>query len=327
MKIKLIAAVLCVLTLTACTNTTQAGPVIPQSVIVEPESTPESSVMSSTAESTVPSEPSVPAPVFENAEHCKAYGLYCVEDGAMLAQGNADLRIAPASITKLLTASVALKYLGAEEIVTVGTELELVNFNSSLCYIQPGQRLRMYDLLTGLLLPSGNDAAYTVAVNVARRVSGWENMEDEEAVRYFCTLMNDLARDIGAVSSHFADPDGWDDDAHYTTVTDLMKIASYALSVPEIRQIISTPRATVVFASGEIAEWMNGNKLLHAEGRYYCENAIGMKTGATTNAGLCLMAAFEKDGKTYITSVMGCEEDEVRYEFTLELFNSADKLH
>lgn len=324
MKIKLIAAVLCVLTLTACANTTQAGPVIPQSVIV---SAPESSVTSSTAESTVSSEPSVPTPVFENADQCKAYGLYCVEDGAMLVQGNADLRIAPASITKLLTASVALKYLDAEEIVTVGSELELVHPNSSLCYIQSGQRLRVYDLLTGLLLPSGNDAAYTVAVNVARRVTGWDNMTDEDAVRYFCTLMNDLARDVGAVGSHFADPDGWDDDAHYTTVADLMKIASHALSVPEIRQIISTPRATVVFASGEIAEWMNGNKLIHEESRYYCKNAIGMKTGATTNAGWCLMAAFEKDGKTYITAAMGSEEEEARYDLTLELFNSVDKLH
>lgn len=325
MKKIISAVVLCAFTLTACANTTQTEPVMLQSS-ADLQSSTESSASSSTAESSAPSESSEPAPMFENADQCKAYGLYCVEDGAMLVQGNADQRIAPASITKLLTASVALKYLDAEEIVTVGTELELVHFNSSLCYIQPGQRLRVYDLLTGLLLPSGNDAAYTVAVNVARRVSGWDNMTDEDAVRYFCTLMNDLARDVGAVDSHFADPDGWDDDAHYTTVADLMKIASHALSVPEIRQIVSTPRATVVFASGEIADWMNGNRLIHAESRYYCKNAIGMKTGATDNAGLCLMAAFEKDGRTYITAVMGCEENEVRYDLTLELFNSADKL-
>lgn len=316
--------VLCAFMLTACANTTAAGPVMPQSLPSVPQSSAASP--SEVTSTEPPEESSVPEIVFKDAENCAAYGLYCVEDGAMLAQGNAEQRIAPASITKLLTASVALKYLSAEDIVTVGSELEMVNFNSSLCYIQPGQQLRVYDLLTGLLLPSGNDAAYTVAVNVARRVTGWDNMTDEDAVRYFCTLMNDLAREAGAVGSHFADPDGWDDDAHYTTVVDLMKIAEYALSVPEIRQIISTPRASVVFASGEIADWLNGNKLIHEESRYYCKNAIGMKTGATDNAGLCLMAAFEKDGKTYITAVMGCEEDEVRYNLTLELFNSAEKL-
>lgn len=319
-KLKITAAALCALTLTACVNTAEPVNVQPASSVAQSGSSP-SDAQSSSAQSAELSSADTPRRDIENA--CKSYGLYCVESGDMLVDGNTELRIAPASVTKLMTASVALRYMGADEIITVGTELELVNFNSSLCYIQEGQQLRMFDLLTGLLLPSGNDAAYTVAVNVARKVSGNSDMSDTDAVRYFCGLMNDLAEELGMDGTNFADPDGWDDDAHYTTVSDLMKLGAYALSVPEIREIVSTPEKYVEFYSGENATWINGNKLLHEESRYYCPNAIGLKTGATDNAGLCLMAAFVKNGKTYITATMGCETDEVRYNLTLDMYRTA----
>lgn len=320
------AAVCCASLLTACRSTTPAEPI--SEALSQPAASSAAEESSNAETSSEPSEPSSSEPISDTPPEPEpvysGYALYCVEDRKMIEGVNVDDRIAPASLTKLITASVALKYMDAGEIVTVGTELQLVEPDSSLCLISRGQRLKLYDLLTGLLLPSGNDAAYTVAVTVARKVVGDANMSDERAVQYFCMLMNDLAKDLGMKGSHFADPDGWDNDAHYTTVADLVKIAEYAISVPEIREIVSTPEKYVVFESGESIRWFNGNKLLHTQFGYYCENAIGMKTGFTDNAGLCLIAAFEKGGKTYITVIVGCEDDEFRYNKTLELFESIE---
>ena len=122
-----------------------------------------SSAVSSTV-STSSSSGTSSSAVTEQATGCKSCALYCVEDSTLLYAENADAKIAPASLTKIITASVALRYVDPEEIVTVGSELKFVQPDSSLAFIGEGERLKMYDLLTGLLLPSGNDAAYTIAV-------------------------------------------------------------------------------------------------------------------------------------------------------------------
>lgn len=313
---RLLAAVLCLATLlTACKSTAVSETSSAQSSLPSRSS---SSAPVSSSSSTASSQ-GAPVVIPEPAPDYTAYEVYCVEDGRIIVGENIFKRIAPASLTKLLTASVALKYWGADDVVTVGTELELVQPESSLCFISKGQRLKMYDLLSGLLMPSGNDAAYTVAVTTARKVSG-RALSDRAAVKYFSILMNDFAAELGMVNSHFANPEGWDNDRHYTTVSDLNKIAKYALSVPEIREIVSTRRKDAVFESGETITWYNGNQLLYPNSDYYCENAIGMKTGFTDNAGLCLIAAFEKNGKTYIITVVGCSDSDKRYEKILELY-------
>lgn len=314
---KLLAAALCLVTfLTAC------GSKIPSENVSAPVySSVESSSSSSSSSSSAPQSPTVIVP--EPAPDYTAYEVYCVEDNKLLVGENVNRRIAPASLTKLLTASVALKYWDADDVVTVGTELELVQPESSLCLISKGQRLTMYDLLTGLLLPSGNDAAYTVAVTTARKVSG-RALSDRAAVKYFTGLMNEFVKELGLRNTRFANPEGWDNFRHYTTVADLTKIAKYALSVPEIRELVSTRKRDVVFVSGETITWYNGNQLLYPDSDYYCEDAIGMKTGFTDNAGRCLISAFEKSGKTYIITIVGCTEPETRYEKTLELFEDID---
>lgn len=254
----------------------------------------------------------------ETSNRCTSRALYCVDDGEMLIGENIGERIASASLTKLLTAAAALRFVSADEVFTVGTELDLVNYDSSYCLIARGHRLKLYDLISGMLLVSGNDAAYTVAVNVARRVSGAE-LSDERAVEYFCGMMNDLAAELGMDGSHFTNPDGWDSAEHYTTVSDLIKLAEYALTVPEIREIASVHERYVVFESGENITWTNSNRLLDPDDEFYRENAIGLKTGTTDKAGCCLIGAFVKDGKTYVTAVAGCGSDSERYESTLAL--------
>lgn len=316
MKKRMISAAMCCVLLTACSGRTEQSSA--PTVLSVPA---ESSVGSSAETSTVSSESSevTSAPKVETL--CKAYALYCVEDDLMLDSYQAEKRIAPASLTKILTASVTLRYLKPDDVVTVGSELSMVNEGSSLCYIAPGQRLTVETLMYGLLLPSGNDAAYTAAVCTARKASGDPYMSDAQAVGYFCGMMNDMARELGMTGSHFADPDGWDDPEHYTTVSDLIKAAKYALTVPEISKIVATPRKEVVFETGETAKWFNGNKLLHDSNKFFCKDAIGMKNGATDDAGLCLIAVFRKNGKTYIDIVVGSEEDEDRYNKILQLYD------
>lgn len=338
-KIRALSVFLSITLLTACGgNTVNEFVSVPASVTVSVSQTTASSFVSSasssvgsvnsTVSSVSPYASSIKPPIsFEssvpNKPLCTGCAFYCVEDGELVHGENINDRIAPASLTKLLTAVVALKHASADEVFTVGTELSFVQPESSLALIAMGQKLKLYDLITGMLLPSGNDAAYTVAVSVARKASGSADMSDERAVEYFCGLMNDMARELGMYDSHFADPDGWDDDRHYTTVSDLVKLAEYALTVPEIREIVSTPRKSVTFETGEVADWVNGNVLIQPEWEeYYRPNAIGMKTGSTDNAGYCLIGAFTKTGKTYITVVVGSELWEDRYDKTLRLIDS-----
>ena len=252
---------------------------------------------------------------------CRSAVLYCSEDNKILYDDYKDIRTAPASLTKLMTASVMLRNMSPDDIVTVGTEQRYVNEDSSRCYITEGNRLTVRDLLTGMLLCSGNDAAYTAAVSTARAAKNDPEMSDKDAIITFAGMMNDLAAEIGMTNSHFVNPDGWDNDEQYVTASDLLKLAKYAYSVPEIRTIVGTQKKYVVFESGENITWTNTNYLLDPDDEYYCPEAVGMKTGTTSNAGYCLIATFRKNGKTYISVVTGCENNAGRYGLTLKLFS------
>ncbi|MCM1506030.1 MAG: dockerin type I domain-containing protein [Ruminococcus flavefaciens] len=261
-------------------------------------------------------------PELITSPYCKSSALYCVDDKKIIYNDRIDNFVSLASITKLLTASVALYYLSPDTVVTVGTEQALVKPYSSLCLIQQGQRLKLYDLLTGMLMASGNDAAYTVAVSTARAVYPDIPMTDYEAVQYFSGLMNSFAENIGMQNSHFVNPEGWDDDNQYTTVSDLLILAEYAMNIPEIREIAGTYQKYVVFDSGENVTWTNSNSLLNPDSPYYCPNAVGLKTGTTADAGNCLIGAFNKNNKLYISVVIGCNTTSERYELTLKLLNN-----
>ena len=279
------------------------------------ESADESSQQSDTSSAAAQTSDIIESPLYSTAV------LYCVDDGQYLYSDSADKRIAPASITKLLTAAVVIKYMDPDEVVTVGTELALVNQGSSVCWLDVGHRLTVRDLLTGMLLSSGNDAAYTAAVSAARKADPDTELDDEAAVKVFCGMMNELAAEIGMTDSHFSDPDGWDEDDHFVTSADLVKLSAYVLNDPVIREITALHQKDVEFVSGESITWTNTNSLLDPESSYYCDAATGLKTGTTDNAGCCLAASFVKNGKTYITVVSGCAESDERYELTLKLYD------
>ncbi len=245
-------------------------------------------------------------------------GVYRASTLEPIFEKNAFEKRSPASLTKLVTASVALKYSTVNRVYTVGTELMMVASDSSVCGIKQGQEISLGHLLTGLLMCSGNDAAYTIAVNIARSVSG-EQLEDEAAVEYFCGLMNDFCATIGVTESKFMSPDGYEAEGQVVTVSDLAKIAKYAIGEEVIMDISSTPKKTVTIFSGETFEWNNSNNLLHENYRYYNPDVTGLKTGSTSAAGKCLITTVTVNEIDYIIVVLGCANEEQRYGLTYKL--------
>ena len=265
-----------------------------------------------------------PAPPPEEITYpyCRAAEVYCVEDDRVLYSRSDTERISLASITKLLTASVALKYLSPETELTVGSEIWLVKPDSTMAYLPYGAKLKLRDLLSAMLLPSGNDAAYTVAVNTARKMVPGGEMSDTEAVEYFVGLMNSLGEELGMADSHFANPEGWDDYQHYTTLNDLMKLVRYAWSQPEIRETVGEHQKIYYYAEGGYAVWNNTNLFLDPSTGFYDPECAGIKTGTTASAGCCFVSAFIRGGKTYLCAVMGCEENLDRFTLTRKLIDA-----
>ena len=249
-----------------------------------------------------------------NEPYSNAYALYCVDDKELIAGKELDRQVSLASTTKLLTASVMFSVLDPGAYVVVGDEVYFAKPESTMSYLLPGTDITVYDLAAAMLLPSGNDAAYVAAVNTARAAADDPYMSNEDAVDYFCGLMNDFAADLGMNDSHFANPEGWDDSEHYTTVNDMLKLAEYVLTVPELREITSDYIWYFDSALSGYLVWNNTNLFVEPSSGYYRDDCIGIKTGTTADAGCCLVSAFEENGKTYICIVMGCNENEDRYD-------------
>lgn len=252
-------------------------------------------------------------------------GLYRADTLECLYATASNVKTPPASLTKMITACVAIKNLPLNTVITVSSELTLVPKYSSLCYIYQGHKIKLYDLLTGMLLCSGNDAAYTIAAYVGRHVSGNNNMSDREAIDFFCALMNDYANEIGVKNTNFTTPDGSDSENQYSTVEDIAIITAHAMKNKTISEIVSMHYKKVVFASGQIAKWTNTNELINPDSVYYTEGVTGFKTGGTEKAGKCLSATFTVAGVEYIAIVMGCDNNDARYENILQLIGVITK--
>jgi D-alanyl-D-alanine carboxypeptidase (penicillin-binding protein 5/6) len=234
---------------------------------------------------------------------------------------NVDTICYPASMTKLLTAVVALEYISPETIFTVGSELDLVSSGSSLAYLGRGERISLNDLLYGLMLPSGNDAGYTIAVNVARTVSGDSTLSDKEAVEYFASLMNQVAQKIGMVNSHFVVPDGFHDAQHYVTARDMIKLLLYTDNYPIIKQVTSTYKYEVTVESGQDYIWLNSNKLIDSTSEFYYEGVSTGKTGFHDDAGHCIAFTCEKNGIELYIVIMDSQTAIYRNRDALNLLN------
>lgn len=211
----------------------------------------------------------------------------------------------PASTSKLLTSLVALSWCEEDEHVTVGDEIKMIASDSTTAGLREGQVLTVHNLLEGMLLPSGNDAAYVIAAYVGRKSLDNPDASKEEAVNEFVRLMNQQAKNLGAKNSCFKTPDGYDAIGQYTTVYDMGLIGVAAANNPTIVEVSGKKKASVKYVSGEEVTWINTNKLINSSyGNLYYSKAIGLKTGTTSMAGRNIVAAGRDNGRTVVCVVM-----------------------
>lgn len=196
--------------------------------------------------------------------------LMDADSGRLLYDKNGEKRMLIASTTKLMTALVALEQGGLQQEITVtGGHMA----EGSSMYLRPGEKLTLETLLYGLLLSSGNDAALAVTECMGGAVP-------------FVARMNEKAAELGMENTHFANPNGLDDEAHYSTAEDMAKLAAAAMDDPVLRRVASTRTARI---GGRTLT--NHNKLLSR-----VEGCVGLKTGYTKAAGRTLVSCAERDG-------------------------------
>lgn len=282
----------------------------------------ETAVMAVSEEETLPQTTEAPDQAELLELTAKRYFAYDVREGTYLAkQGDADEKLYPASITKLLTAHVVLQYMKPEDTVVVGDALTLVHEDSSTAGLAEGDTLTVEQLISAMMLPSGNDAAQVAAV-AAGRVMGGKDLDCQAAVSIFVSEMNKQAQDLGMTGSHFENPDGWHHENHYTTMNDLVILSKKVLANPLILKYTGLAEDSVQMADRTL-EWKNTNFLLHSQGEAYIPNTIGLKTGYTDAAGSCLISAFFEGDRLWIIGVFGCPAYTMdRYLDTVDIYNS-----
>lgn len=240
--------------------------------------------------------------------------VFSLDDPSTLFAKNAFKRLYPASITKVMTALVAIRHghlseeQNLQEKVTVGQEAIITESGATLCHISPGDTLTMEQLLYGLMLPSGNDAGATIAVHI----SG--------SIQDFAELMNQEAKAIGATDTHFVNPHGLHDEQHYTTAYDLYLIFQEAMKEPIFRKVVGTSAYTADFldaqGNAKSQTWKNSNQYLTGQQPMPSGlSVLGGKTGTTRAAGSCLiMESKDEQGREYVSIVMKSENRQTLYQ-------------
>lgn len=212
-----------------------------------------------------------------------------------------DKRVAIASTTKLMTALVALSYFKQNDILQAPDNVLTVG--GSTMNLQPGEKLTFRSLLYGMLLNSGNDAAFTIAANYPG------------GILVFITAMNQKAAQMSLGNTHFDNPAGFDSPNHYSTADDLAKIAAAAMENSEIARVVSTKETEVVSVDKSIVHPLtNLNKLLGEPG------VLGIKTGTTPAAKENFVGLIKRNNHKILTVVLGSDD---RYGDTQKLFDWA----
>ncbi len=204
----------------------------------------------------------------------------------------------PASITKIMTALVTLKYGNLDDLVTVTATAKDIEYGSSVCDIQEGDVLSLRQLLYGMMIASGNDAAMMIAEHVGGSVD------------HFISMMNEEAMALGATSSHFTNPHGLTDSEHYTTVYDIYLMFHAAMEYDVFLDIISRKNYYAEYTRGDgsavAVTWESTNHYFTQEAEAPDDVIVfGGKTGTTDDAGACL-ALLAKDlyGNPYLSIIL-----------------------
>ena len=214
----------------------------------------------------------------------RAYVLDTVS-GRVLQEKNAHERSLIASTTKIMTALIICEQCNVLDRMRIPGEA--VGIEGSSMYLQEGEILTLQELLYGLMLSSGNDAAVALAIYCGGTVEG------------FAQLMNDKARNLGLTNTHFENPNGLDSPGHYSTARDLAVLSAYAMENPIFRQTVSTK--TLMIGQRSLA---NHNKLL-----WRVEGADGVKTGYTKAAGRILVSSAARNGRRIVAVTIDAPDD------------------
>lgn len=210
--------------------------------------------------------------------------------GRVLYSKNAEAHLPMASTTKIMTAICAIENGNMEDEVPISAHAATTEGSSM--YLQEGEKMNLKELLYGLMLSSGNDAA----VAIAEYFGGNDK---------FVEIMNQKTKEVGALDTNFVNSNGLPDDSHYSTAHDMARITAYGLKNPEFAQIVSS-KTYKVQGEGKAypRQLTNHNKLLNM-----CKGCIGVKTGFTKAAGRCLVSACERDGMTFICVTLNAPDD------------------
>ena len=228
--------------------------------------------------------------------------------GEILYSQNCNERLSMASTTKIMTA-LLLCELGGDLSREIVTTREMVTVEGSSMGLQVGDRVSYHDLLYGMMLSSGNDAANTTAIAIGG------------SVHNFVELMNERARKMGLVDTNFVTPSGLDADEHYTTAYELALIAKYALQNEDFAKAASSKSATLCYGNPPYRRTLtNHNKLL----KMY-DGVVGVKTGFTKKSGRCLVSAAKRDGKFLIVVTLNAPNDWLDHKTMLQYGFSAIK--
>lgn len=231
--------------------------------------------------------------------------VYDRASGRILFDKNGDKTTPMASTTKIMTAIVVVENSNLSDIVTIDSKS--AGTGGSRLGLKKNDKITVNDLLYGLMLRSGNDAAVALAIHVGGSVEG------------FAELMNKKARKLNLTSTHFMVPHGIDIDGHYTTAYELAKMADYALKNEKLKEIVSTKTCTInINNNSKVIS--NTNELLGSVSGVY-----GVKTGFTNGAGRCLVTACKRDSLDIITVIIGADTKKIRTSDSMKLIEYSFK--
>ena len=230
-------------------------------------------------------------PTAAPATSAASMALYDPVSGDFIAERDADARRPMASTTKIMTALVVLEAMDPDTVVKIPAAA--VGIEGSSIYLFVDEKMTVRTLLYGLLLSSANDAAAALALVCAGSIES------------FAEQMNRKANELGLTNTHFVNPHGLHDDAHYSTARDMARLAAAALENPTFAEIVSTVRYSVPQNDTDATRlFLNHNRLLRSYG-----GTIGVKTGFTKASGRCLVSAARRDGLTLIAVTLNDPND------------------
>jgi len=248
--------------------------------------------------------------------------------GTVLFEVNSNVRIYPASTTKILSSILMIEHIGLDELIAIGPEVQYMPAGSSRAGHREGTHISAINLLRALIIPSGNDSGIVLATEVVRRVTGNYNLTYPEMEEIFAGMMNEKAYELGARNSNFTNPHGFHHPNHFSTPMDMALIAQAALANPILAEIFAEPYYVGPGIIGDVPEgvthssysWRSPNQLLHEDSEHFFPYAVGMRTGFTNHAFHALVSAATKDGFELIAGAFQSRID-VRFTDSIAMFN------